>query len=156
MRSFNWLENTARSLAVRYSSMAPCSEYITRRLSALLLERLPREEALEMLELLPPIPAEERAELQASARTDRDASIGYPDFVERAVFAIGTTSLLGSGDPGYEDGIRALAKSMADAYLWTVGHEIPTDLKYRIGRALPPDLRSRMDLYTTIDENKVA
>jgi hypothetical protein len=152
----DWLSATARALGARFPHLIGCSDYISQRLSSLLLQRLPPEEALELLAILPATLGEQAANLRACALGEREPSIGYPDFVERAVFAIGCSHTLGSGEPGFEPEIRRLAQIVADEYLWTVTHDLSDTLKRRLARALPLDLASRMDLATASDAHRVA
>jgi hypothetical protein len=146
MRSINWLDSTERALQALFPDYKAASHHVTERLTTLLLDRLPRPLAEDLLDLLPE--DESRTALALEAQTDEDASIGYPDFIEKAEQALGSTGL--GVDP-------AISHEIADAYLWAVVHEIPPDMKYQLIRALPLELRSRMDLYSaSSDDAKVA
>ena len=124
------------------------SEYVTQRLTALLLERLPPGVAQPFFSLLPKSMTARSPALQLVAGSAEDTSIGYPDFVKHAESAIGTLDLMPD---------EALCKNVANAFLWAIVQDIPADLKNRMIQALPVELSSRMNLYSAMaDGSKVA
>jgi hypothetical protein len=157
-RAINWLESTSRSLRSSLPDTTDCAEYVTERLAALMLDRLPPEVSRDLLDLLPDESLEKPRMFRAYSNLDRDASIAFPQFIERARHALGLSDLLDS--PKYADSEGAferLSLDVAEAFLWAVASEFPMDLKDRMSQALPSDLRCRMNLYCGYsDSDKVA
>lgn len=156
-KAVNWIESTCRSLQASVPEVAENAPYVTERLSALLLERLPMELAVEVLELLPE-DRERRLKLRARRGSLPDASIAFPEFVEHTRYLLGLSDLLDS--PKYADSeeqYARLCQQVAEAFLWAFAQELPLDLKDRIDSHLPGDLRCRMNLYSGYSaEDKVA
>lgn len=156
-KAVNWLDSTRRSLQASIPEASECASYVTERLSALLLDRLPREIAVEILELLPE-EAARNAGLYLHTDISSDSSVAFPAFVDRARHVLGMTDLLDS--PRYADSeerYSELCEQVADAFLWAVLQEVPPELKHRMSAHLPSDLRCRMNLYSGFsDDAKVA
>ena len=158
-RAINWLDSTSRSLQGGFPDAADAADYVTERLSALMLERLTPQIAAQLLELLPEDVSHgtwrELDSLRTSAHSSGNPSIGFVDFVERTRHALGLTELLDS--PAYENSEEAyeqLCHQIADAFLWAVAYEVPAEIKIRMTEELPLELRSRMNLYGAHSERE--
>lgn len=147
----NWVEQSAQSLHGSFRRLGPKnSRYMTHRMSRILLERLPNELALQLLELLPSAlwlrePA--YAELYAAAASQTDLTLGYRDFVETA-----ERSIL-EALPTFENPLDdQFFERVVDSFLWSVAQEIPVELKQRLANNLPTEIRSRMNLFCGMAE----
>jgi hypothetical protein len=148
-RYINWFEHASRSIASRFPQTAGCSDYVTERLAALLLEHLPQDLAVEIVDLLPPSLGRHSWPFHLSHPAER---ISHGDFIRRA----GMTLACAEMDlPPVAQG--EFAREVADIFLWSMCQELPASLKAWMTAVLPEDLRSRMDLYGAIsDESRVA
>jgi hypothetical protein len=149
VRPVDWIRDSEKSISNRLSKHPNKNQfrlgYISERLAALLLERLPSDLAHQMMTMLPEDKQAALKSLYQSAGSESDQSIGYPTFIERAGQAIGLEE--------NDDTIREIA----DAFLWGVVEEVPGDFKARLTEVLPAELKSRMDLYSEREnESKVA
>ncbi|MGZ3687203.1 MAG: hypothetical protein ACXVBW_02810 [Bdellovibrionota bacterium] len=144
-RQINWLEHTSRSVGSKFPETRHCSQYVTSRLAALLLERLPSEIAEEMLELLPE-DALGIESLRVSASIDWNPSIGFTDFVRRSETSLGVSEIS-------EELIDRVSQEVAEAFLWAVAQEMPVEIKQLLHQALPSEIRLRMNLNTASSED---
>jgi hypothetical protein len=143
-RSINWMDTTERTLQALFPEYKSASRRLTERLGALLLERLPHGLSRALLELLPFQTGFDPQSEEGGGNT----SIGYTDFIEKTEQALGSSGL---------DVSPETAREIADAFLWAVVHEIPSEMKHDLTHTLPLELRARMDLYSaSSDEAKVA
>lgn len=153
--SINWLDSTRRAISAEFPEVCECSYYVTERLSALLLERLPPDLGHEIIELLPDLVQENARSLQVCAQTTSERSIGYMDFVLRTMHVLGCTNLAYAEKE--ESEIEVFSRRLTDSFLWAVAQEMPPEMKSRIQDFLPAELKSRMNLYSAVsDEAKVA
>jgi hypothetical protein len=147
-RHINWVQHTTQSLKDRLPPLKPgnSAEYLTHRLASLLLERISPEAARALIALLP----QESLfpDLRVSAESEALLEIGYTDFLDRAHSALGVFQLNTADNA---------AKTAADAFLWAIAQDLPPDLKTSLGRELPAELTSRMNLGSAhSEEAKVA
>lgn len=149
LRPVDWLRDSEKSISNRLSQHGVKGQFsieqVSERLAALLLERLPSDLARQMISMLPDDKQAALNSLHQSAKSESDASIGYPTFIERAASAIGMNA------------DEEMLREVTDAFLWGVVEEVPGDFKARLTEVLPAELRSRMDLYSEREnESKVA
>lgn len=148
MRAVNWFETTCRRIRLQAPTAAPCAEKLTERLSALLLERLPPWVSGSVLGLLPSSVLDLHGSLLNCARGEAETSIGYPSFVQYSGYVMRTSGL---------EVTDTDVRQAVDAFLWSFANELPADLKAQLCELLPLELRSRMDLYSSIsDDARVA
>lgn len=157
-RYINWLETADRAIYSQFPELTNCSSHIAERLSALLLERLPTDTSQAILRLLPEGNWMAMRSLSASAIGEADCSIGYTDFVERSVHAVGCTH---HGRDFHrqdrETELFELSRRIVDVFLWAIAQEIPPEIKSRMATELPSDLRIRMNLISAAsDDARVA
>jgi hypothetical protein len=117
---------------------------MTARLSRVILERLPPDVALSLVELLPDaiaLPELEYEELQLAAVIQPDLTIGYPELVEQASRSFRSETLELELEPDFFE-------RLVDFFLWSFAQEFSPELKVRISENLPVDLRTRMNLYS--------
>lgn len=158
--AINWFEATSRSLQCLFCHEAGDSEradYLTERLSSLLLQRLSPDVGEQLLALLPAIAGTHYWPMQAAARAQADTSIGFTDFIERTQTTLGVKGFCEETAEQLEErGEKSICRKIAEAYLWSVTHDLPPDLKARMSEELPPELRCRMNLQSSLtDESKV-
>ena len=161
-RSVDWLGATSRSLRSVIPAAAESADLVTERLSALLLETLPPKLGRSLIRLLPGLPqmpnSSSRFILKIYAESEADDSIGFSDFVEGTHHALGLSDLLDT--PEYaesEDCYNDLCTKVTETFLWLVANDLPPELKSKMREHLPPDLLSRMNLYSGgADESRVA
>jgi hypothetical protein len=154
MRPINWLDTTSRSIAARFPEIRERNaNYITERLSILLLERLSSDLGEELIALLPEnaIAQKMRSDFkQAASKFHQDRSIGYPDFIE-----VISRSFLENVAPSSQD-IREYEhdyyEKIADAFLWAFAQEFSADLKWKLSQDLPLEIGSRMNLNSSVNE----
>jgi hypothetical protein len=156
-RSINWLEETSRSLEATFPALrASNCLYMTTRLSRTLMERLPPDIGIVLLELLPETLILNEIEfdaLRVAANQLPDLSIGYPELVEIAERSLVEPIVLPS-DPVLAENFFA---RVTDYFLWAIAQEFSPELKHRISENLPVDLRTRMNLYSGhVEQSKVA
>jgi hypothetical protein len=157
MRSIDWFQHSVISIRSRIPELGDSTPYVTERLAALLLDRLPRRLSNRMLGLLPSEVAASHRLLRRPASSVGDSSIGYPAFVEVAQEAVGVSEThINPGEMGEEEALT-FYRMVADAFLWAVTQELPPDLKSLVERDISADLRARMNLYSaSAEESKVA
>lgn len=146
----NWLDSTTRVLRAHFSedpTVQNRSDAIVDRLTAILFERLPSRISVQLLELLPIEARNEHPTLGASAESEGDRSIGFPDFMDEAERTLGIGPLAPSLND--EPGARNLPREIADIYLWAIVQDVPAEIKIRMTETLPMELKSRMDLYSS-------
>jgi hypothetical protein len=154
-RAIDWFESTSRSIHSQFPEIAACTDYLTERLSALMLERLPPVLRSQLISMLPDGQKEKPRHLARIGRTGADSSIGFPDFVERAKCAMGVSdgadlSRFENSDEEYD----RFCQKVAEIFLWSFAQELPPDMKIRMHDSLPMDLRSRMNLYSGYSEQE--
>jgi len=157
MRSIDWLDHTAVSLKSKVRDLGDSAPYVAERLAALLLDRLPRSLANRLVALLPDEVARAHRLLYRTAHSEGDRSISYITFVEAAQAAIGVCAT-GERMRGHEESdVDRFYRDVADAFLWAITQELPSDLKHQVEQEISADLRARMNLYSaSAEESKVA
>jgi hypothetical protein len=157
MRSIDWFEHSVTSMKYCIRELGESAPYVAERLTALLLDRLPRRLSNRMLGLLPNEIARDHRLLRRPASSPGDRSIGYSSFVEVAQAAIGVSGLGGKLSEMAKDEADKYYRNVANAFLWAVTQELPPDLKAAVEQAISADLKARMNLYSACAEDaKVA
>jgi hypothetical protein len=156
MRSIDWFQHVVVSMGFRVRELGDSTPYVAERLSALLLDRLPKRLSNRMLGLLPTEVARSHRLLRRPASSRGNPSIGYPAFVEAAGLAVGVCEVPNLERLSEEEA-ETFYRLVADAFLWAVTQELPPDLKAGVEDAISSDLKARMNLYSACaEESKVA
>jgi hypothetical protein len=147
----NWLENATQTIAKQVPELAASSKYVCERLASLLLARLPYYAGLNLIQELndhaPPL-------LRPNMNPRGEASIGYPDFVDRALQAIAFSSM---DDPTFENRLDEIARRVADLFLYSMAKNLPETSAQLLERNLPTELLYRMNLMRRArDESRAA
>jgi hypothetical protein len=155
IKTTNWFEQVNHSLVFTFPELHTFSSELVVSLSSLFLKGLPYHLRQAILRILP---KESLTYSLAFLELQKDPSLHeephYTNFVEIAANA------LTQADPSPHSNnseINKSSKKLADLFLWNITKDFPSEIKKMISENLPPDLTSRMNLYSTYSEDsKVA
>jgi hypothetical protein len=139
MTQKNWLLAAEKAICESVPEAVPDAVALGEHLGVLVLFRLPAACGKQLLELLPEVPM--RFQLYALSYDDR--SIGYPDFVERALHVLSFSS---SAPSCTRDEREKVARRIADAFLGAFGEDLPEEAKAMLLGNLPTELLCRTRL----------
>jgi hypothetical protein len=147
----DWIEGAAEAIRRNIPQVAGCAGWLSVRLGAVLIRRLPEHWARQLLEGL----AERPPLLESKVSASGDASIGYPEFVDRAMDGIcfARSESIPLGQP---EELDELARRIADVFLSSLRGQIPDALASDLGRILPAELALKMNLPSVAPEYKPA
>jgi hypothetical protein len=159
IRNVNWFDRTQQSILASYPEVKPWGGKLVKRLSSLLLSRLPGEMQKSVLELLPKDVMEHHfSPLEGLSDISENEAVGYPDFIEQTAATLGSHGNY-KIHPKIESEYDLFehSRKIADFFLWSIAQEFPPELKTKISENLPPELKLRMDLTSTqMEESRVA
>lgn len=146
--SRDWIQSAAGAISQNIPQLAGFAGWLAVRLAAVLIQRIPEHWSRQLLACLSQVPPL----LESRVNDSGDSSIGYPEFVDRAMDGI----CFAHPDITNPEEMDQLARRIADVFLASLRGQIPLRLAYDLGRILPAELSLRMNLPTEAPEAKPA
>ncbi|MBC7693065.1 MAG: hypothetical protein H7222_14980 [Methylotenera sp.] len=126
----HWLQKVIGKISQEVPEVQDHAPVIVEKLATLLLTRLPRKTAAELLTYLPA----KYSSLENKFHEEGDRTIGYSDFVEKTFYLI----------PWNVN--EEIAFRVASCFLENILEEVPPEVRDRVWSQLPTEILVRMKL----------